>query len=204
MHIVMRSVVPPVDDDEYEIPGSVGPDPEDPETILITLNALLNVSTNQPLENLDESNFIVYEDGVPREIVDVQETESAGGQVDMCFCLDISGSMTDERDGVIDSIECFVQQLPANIDVKLAIVTFRYDSNQPEGYLDFVDGRSEVETFRHFLQGVDVWSIKGGQAKGENAPMAVIFGWQNLSWRSNSQKVFIVITDEPCQTEGGP
>ena len=191
----------PVDDDEYIIGGGIAPDPDNPNDILITLNAIVSRDDGTPITGLTKANFQVYEDGRWRVVKDVQETSATSSATDMCFCLDVSGSMSPERQGIIDSIESFVDQL-APLDVHLAGVTFRYDESNPDATLDFVDANTNLDAFKQFLAGVHIWDTASVDTADENGAMAVAYAWNRFSWRPAAQKLFVLITDEYCQPGG--
>lgn len=191
----------PVDDDEYIIGGGIAPDPDNPNDILITLNAIVSRDDGTPITGLTKANFQVFEDSRWREVKDVQETSATSSATDICFCLDVSGSMDPERQGIIDSIENFVDQL-GPLDVHLAGITFRYDESSPDAVLDFVDADSNLDAFKQFFAGVDVSRTGKADTAEENGAMAVAHAWNNFSWRPAAQKLFVLITDEYCQPGG--
>ncbi|OAA30663.1 hypothetical protein AT15_09540 [Kosmotoga arenicorallina S304] len=148
--------------------------------------------------NLTPDNLLLFEDGKAQGFVMVKESEVRIG-ADIVFLVDVTGSMGTEIQGVKNSMMNFLQDLEdAGLDVKVGIVPYGdYVPASPTStdnigfdppYLGLVD----PTTAASYTQDLDVgWGADGP----ENAYGAIMFAWDNMSWRSGSQRVIIWLTD---------
>lgn len=187
----------------------------------INLQGLLDPTTNQPIQfnynanNPQSSNIFVQEDGVVKGL---SVTKVGSGNVlsaDVVFCVDNSGSMGQEADSVAASIINFANFLQASgLDVKFAVVGFSV-SGTINGGINFTNAQTlsnylnrSYGTYRtEGFSGTDSASLYNraynfGYAYDENGVMACLFADSVYSWRAGSQRVMILFTDEPTQSNG--
>jgi hypothetical protein len=188
--------------------------------VKLNLLGLIDPTTNQPLtltynaSSPQASNIFVEEDGV---VQGLKVTKVGTGNVltaDIVFCVDNSGSMSEEADSVAASIIEFANFLQASgLDVKFAVVGYSYgyvngginfaNATTISNYLNRYTGTSRTEGY----SGPDSATLytrayNFGTAPQENGIVAAIFGDSVYTWRSGAQRVFINFTDEPTQSDG--
>ncbi|MBP9120678.1 MAG: VWA domain-containing protein [Ignavibacterium sp.] len=188
--------------------------------VKLNLLGLIDPTTNQPLTlsynstNPQASNIFVQEDGI---VQGLKVTKVGTGNVltaDIVFCVDNSGSMSEEADSVAASIIEFANYLQASgLDVKFAVVGF---DSYPNGGINFTNAQTlsayldrETGTYRtYYFAGPDSAALTErannfGYAGGENGVIAAIFADSVYGWRAGAQRVFINFTDEPTQNQDG-
>lgn len=188
--------------------------------VKLNLLGLIDPTTNQPLtlsydaNNPQSSNIFIEEDGI---VQGLKVTKVGTGNVltaDIVFCVDNSGSMSEEADSVAASIVEFASFLQSSgLDVKFAVVGYSYGyvngginfatATSISNYLNRYTGTSRTEGY----SGPDSAAIETrassfGQAPNENGIVAAIFADSVYGWRSGAQRVFINFTDEPTQSDG--
>lgn len=189
--------------------------------VKLNLLGLIDPTTNQPLaltynaSNPAASNIFVQEDGVVKGL---KVSKVGTGNVltaDVVFLVDNSGSMGQEADSVAKSIIDFATYLQASgLDVKFAVVGFSVSGDINGGinftnaqtlssYLDRNTGTSRTMYFA----GPDSAALTTradnfGYAGDENGVMAAIFADSVYGWRSGAQRVMVMFTDEPTQSNG--
>ncbi len=133
----------------------------------------------------------------------------SGKKIDVAFILDNTGSMGTAITGSKNSIVAFAQTLEAGgVDAKFGLVTFGDAATHPtpigaitaEGGFD--DGNTHVRPVADFGSAAALQNVlsaetfaEGGAGLPENPLNAITYAYNNFTWRSGSQKVFIVITD---------
>lgn len=185
--------------------------------VKLNLLGLIDPTTNQPLtlsynsSNPQASNIFVEEDGI---LQGLKVTKVGTGNVltaDIVFCVDNSGSMSEEADSVAAGIIEFANYLQASgLDVKFAVVGYDGDVN---GGINFTNAQTlssyldrETGTSRtYYFAGSDSAALTEraynfGYAGGENGVIAAIFADSVYGWRAGAQRVFINFTDEPTQS----
>lgn len=185
--------------------------------VKLNLLGLIDPTTNQPLtlsynaSNPQASNIFVQEDGI---VQGLKVTKVGTGNVltaDIVFCVDNSGSMSEEADSVAAGIIEFATYLQASgLDVKFAVVGYDGDVN---GGINFTNAQTlssyldrETGTSRtYYFAGPDSAALTTraynfGYAGGENGVIAAIFADSVYGWRAGAQRVFINFTDEPTQS----
>ncbi len=116
--------------------------------------------------------------------------------MDMVFILDNTGSMSTRIQSVKDSIVAFTSSLEASgIDVKFGVISFGDDETE-QSALSLPQNAASVQKWLADLTGV------GGGDTPENPLNSIILAFKNFAWRSDAQKVFITITDNPCHQVG--
>ena len=143
--------------------------------------------TGQYLKELTQENVFFYEENI--EIDDfslAKDTTGGVNQADIIFVLDVTGSMSDEIDGVVNNISEFADSLSAQgVDFRLGMVTFL---DVIENIYDFT---SDVQLFQQYL---DDQYAHGGGDMPENSLEALMTACQ-FEFRPNAHRVFVWITD---------
>lgn len=189
--------------------------------VKLNLLGLIDPTTNQPLTlsynsaNPQASNIFVEEDGI---VQGLKVTKVGTGNVltaDIVFLVDNSGSMGEEADSVAESIVEFATYLQqSGLDVKFSVVGFSV-SGDINGGINFTNAQAlstylnrETGTYRtEGFSGADSAALANraytfGYAGDENGVMAALFADSVYSWRSGAQRVMIMFTDEPTQSDG--
>ena len=129
--------------------------------------------------------------------------------MDIAFILDNTGSMSGAITGSKDSINAFAATLEAaGIDAQFGLVTFGDSPKHPtpkglitdEGSPSYTDASNTREvkalgTAAALKTTLETVEADGGGDLPENPLDAIMYAYNNFSWRSGAQKVFIVITD---------
>lgn len=147
-------------------------------------------TTHMSISGLDESNFVVHEDGIHETpiTVSMMSDTTGGGKADIAFLFDVTGSMGGYITGMKNKTIEFADSLVASgLDYRLALVTF-YDTVGETH--DFTDDANE---FKGWISGLHAL---GGGDTPENA-LEAIRRATTLSWRSDAQHIMILITDAP-------
>ncbi len=148
--------------------------------------------------DISEENFKVFEDGRAQGFNLLKESEYRS-KIDLVFLVDITGSMGEEIEGVKNSIANFLDYIRSSgFDVKVAIVPF--DDNAPGG--NFSPGWLDLSDPEDAENYVTQFYAFGGNDWPENSYGAMLFAWENVSWRSGSQRVMVLITDAQSHYEG--
>jgi len=143
--------------------------------------------TGQYLKELSYENVFFYEDTLEIENFTLEKDTSGGlNQADIIFVLDVTGSMTDEIDGVKDNIVEFADSLSyQGIDFRLGMVTFL---DWIENIYDFTP---DVQLFQQY---VNQQHAHGGGDLPENSLEALMAASQ-FDFRPTANRVIIWITD---------
>jgi hypothetical protein len=189
--------------------------------VKLNLLGLIDPTTNQPLtisynsSNPQASNIFVEEDGV---VQGLKVSKVGTGNVltaDIVFLVDNSGSMGQEADSVAKSIIDFATYLQASgLDVKFAVVGFSV-SGDINGGINFTNAQT-INTYLNrytgtsrtlYFSGSDSAALTTraynfGYAGDENGVMAAIFADSVYAWRAGAQRVMVMFTDEPTQSNG--
>ncbi len=143
--------------------------------------------TGQYLKELSYENVFFYEDTIKIEDFTLAK-DTAGGvnMADIVFVLDVTGSMTEEINGVKDNILEFADSLSSQgIDFRLGMVTF----------LDAIENiynlTPDVQLFQQY---VNQQYAHGGGDLPENSLEALMEACQ-FDFRPAANRVFIWITD---------
>lgn len=177
----------------------------------ISLGTLFKGGTGEAL-TLDKGKFVVYvgKDGTPTTdwgSVDFALPTDSSKPIDMVFILDNTGSMSGSITGAKNSIIAFSASLEAaKVDAKFGLVTFGDSAlhptpaghiGTPENFTDASDVRPILNlTTATLLKGtLETVSADGGGDAPENPLDAIMYAYNNFTWRAGAQKVFVVITD---------
>jgi len=142
-------------------------------------------ATGQRLFNLASENIFLYENSARiNEFTIGKDTTGGVTMADIVFVLDCSGSMGDDIQAVRNNINEFGDSLVARgVDVMLGVVTF---STTIDEVHDFTN---DVELFKSWLANIRLW---GGR---ENS-LGALYKGTELSFRAQSKRTFVWITDE--------
>jgi hypothetical protein len=186
---------PPLAASSFRVSGSVARSSE--RFVDVVLNPILVGGT--PVKGLNESNFIVVEDGCRRPFT-VTTSEGAVG-VDLVFIQDLSGSMGGAITGVRTSVISFADQLArAGLDIRIGSVGYSGPSTIPSTpagstseYLGPVQDLTSPTAFQAHV--TSQWYASGGGDAPENGLEAIEYAHNNLTWRPGATRVMIMITD---------
>jgi len=128
--------------------------------------------------------------------VEITLPPASSRPMDMVFIMDNTGSMSSRIIAVKNSIASFAASIEAaGINVKFGVVSFGDDPSETST-LNLPASASQVSTWLSTVEGVS-----GGDTP-ENPVDAVMNAYNGFSWRSGAQKIFVVITDNPCHQGG--
>lgn len=176
-----------------------------PELNLLSLNAqnfpfiystLAVEMEGQELNNLDASNFQVYENGVLQSnffSVTPPSTGTGSRLVDIAFQMDNSGSMSSSIAAISANVTSFINNL-ADSGVDSALGLCRYGQDAYSGAPILEDNGVLSTNLSYFRD--QVWArnvVNGYREPGYEALNSSLAGF---NWRPGSQKVLIIITDE--------
>ena len=135
--------------------------------------------------------------------------------IDMAFILDNTGSMDGEITGSIASINDFAASLEAEgADVKFGLVTYGDSAVHPTpvGTItseSFTDAFTQSRPIMDFGTATALKTIlseevvaDGGADSPENPLDAILYAFNNFTWRAAAQRVFILITDAAAHQLG--
>ncbi len=156
--------------------------------------SVLDAVSRTSIVDLRANHFTVREDNALQAPLTVESlTSTAGAKADIVFVFDVTGSMGDEIEGLKNRAVSFADALASKgINYQLALITFKDD-------VDVVrDFTTDVLEFKTWME--ELTAAGGGDVK-ENALEALARATR-LSFRSNSQKMAILITDAEYHQAG--
>ena len=140
---------------------------------------------------LHEEHFTVYDAGYEGEVVELLGMEH-NRPVDVVFVVDISGSMSDEIDGVKAGIQRFasIMQLRSR-DMRLGLVTFIEEIFTVNGVSGSAPLTANVPAFQRWVDRIDT------NARGsEEDHLMALDRAAGLNFRKGAQKVLVLLSDE--------
>ena len=146
------------------------------------------------VSGLSSAHFKVQEDGVIESplIVDILKLGS-GARADIAFVFDVTGSMGGQINGLKRRCEAFADTLARRgVDYRLGLVTF---GDAVENVHDFTH---DIGVFKSWIDGL---TASGGGDVKENA-LEGLARATRLSYRANSQRLVILITDADYHKAG--
>ena len=171
-----------------------------PDTIKIKLTFL-----GYDASNVTNDNFMVFEDSKAQgfSLYRVSETVKS---VDIMIIMDVTGSMGNEIEGLKKSLNNFIDYLDkSGFDVRVGLVPFgdyapasKTTTDQisfKPPWLDLTNLASANEYVKKLTTGY------GGDTP-ENSFGAIMYAWNNASWRSGAQRILILLTDAPSHYKG--
>jgi hypothetical protein len=113
--------------------------------------------------------------------------------VDIVFVFDVTGSMQDKIDGLLEISSRFAQKLSdTGIDYQVGMVSFGA-LGEPELIRETFPLGNDINAFKTYLSNQDAY----GGAKGpEDQPSAIKYAMSNFTYREKAKKILILITDE--------
>lgn len=112
-------------------------------------------------------------------------------KVDIVFLIDTTGSMVDNVRGIRAYIDTFLERLWFNeFDVALGLVTFSDGSEKPRD----LGVTTDSGKFKNWLHKID---FTGGGDLTEAGLEAVMAAVNEIDYRRNTQKIFIMVSDGP-------
>ena len=145
-------------------------------------------STGGIVTGLTDRNVWVYDNGARMTNAVVSRDTTGARKVDVVFVLDVTGSMTDEIDGVKNNIEEFADSMLANVQAfRLGMVTFL---DNIENVYDFT---SDVAVFK---ANVAAQYAHGGDDWPENS-LDALYQASEMSFAEGANRMIIWITDAP-------
>lgn len=143
--------------------------------------------TGVPLTALRKSNLFLYED--QQRIYNFaleKDTASNIEEADIVFVLDVTGSMSEEIDGVKNNIREFADSLSIRgINFRLGMVTF----------LDYIENKYDfTNNIQLFKSYIEAQSAHDGGDWAENSLDAIIAA-SNFNFRPSAKRIIIWITD---------
>ncbi|MCL6628606.1 MAG: VWA domain-containing protein, partial [Armatimonadetes bacterium] len=133
-------------------------------------------------------------DGTEGSLLPVRQLGVGVHLLDVVFVFDTTGSMADEINGLLRISARFAGILAASgSDYRIGMVTFGAIEDGPVVHKTFALSNN-LSAFQSFLRQVDIDS--GGT---EDQPTAVKHAIHNLTYRPNTRKFIILVTDEPLQ-----
>ncbi|MCF8241823.1 MAG: VWA domain-containing protein [Melioribacteraceae bacterium] len=206
---------PPVKDGPLKPSVAVDVDVANPSRIKLNVAGLLTPGTTTPI-TYSTDNLTVVEDGVVQgiKVTKIGETVSLG--TDIVFIIDITGSMGGTIEGVKESILAFLDNLRTrglNVSAGAVAYSDNNDNRIPfdiNGIADDTDpgaftvvGSHDLSTnldstasLYQFIDGLS--SCYEGYCGGDSPEGgfdALYWAFENYTWRSGAQKMFIVMTD---------
>ncbi len=145
---------------------------------------------------LTEKDIEVYENGVLQTEGFKVIPPGQGNNTrltDIVFMMDNSGSMADEQAQIKANVSNFVSSL-SNKGIDYALGLCRYGSNDNSGNPIIEDNGTLTMDYQYFRD--QVWRRNGVSGGTEPGYYAIMQSASNFKFRSGSQKVFIIITDE--------
>ena len=181
---------------EYILIPAVAQDISDPAHFTITLSAVLNPETGEPVRGLTKKDFSVSVGGMIEPVTSVTPIIGAESYTDIVFIMDITGSMAGEIRGVAQSVTEFADFLESTgQDVRLGTVTF---GDKVETTFALTDN---VASFKSFFSNLEDNMVYGCDTP-ENPLDAMAYAINNFDFRSQAQKIFILITDANMHRQG--
>lgn len=155
----------------------------------------VKVSQNgQPLGNLTDANFKIYEDDVQMLTDFKVYPPEQGGEVrlvDFVFLIDNSGSMSDKIAAVRNNVNAFADGLRSRgFDLRLGAVKFGQSAGANPFIINSGNMTADVEVFKSW---VNAMSANGGYEPGLQA---IEMANQQFAFRPGAARHFLIITDE--------
>lgn len=152
-------------------------------------------SLGEPIDKLNPESFKVYENGEPKEILEIIKLPvPKKTDVDFIFLIDITGSMQKKINQVRDNITEFTKNMmKRGIVYRIGLVLFS----------DLIEHKLQpTKNVDDFLLWLDKVKASGGYDEKENALEALETAVLDIDFRENAQKVLVLITDAPFHQEG--
>ncbi len=182
---VMQKAKIKVDDEEVFITISKVNVTRFPE---ITLFFEAYKGNGEPVESIRKEGLRIYEDGNPKEVLDLKKMESSHNQVvDFVFLIDKTATMQHVMDQVKDNLHTFTQGMEeAHIDYKIGLILF---SDKIEYILQ------PTKDVGKFLEKMNSVIAEFGGDNKENALEALEATATKIKYRETANKIAMIFTD---------
>ncbi|MGC8902224.1 MAG: vWA domain-containing protein [Fervidobacterium sp.] len=182
---------------DYSSEGIYGSIDLEPALIPVTVPEYVKVRLSIPeVENITAGDLKVFEDNKAQGFT-VYKESNVRNKIDIAIILDVTGSMSEEIEGVKNSIISFATALEeSGLDVRIGVIPFDDYVNPPsdivinQPYLPLTTPQQAKEYVSQLYAG------DGGDWY-ENDYDGIMFAATALEWRPYAQKVMILITDAP-------
>ncbi len=148
------------------------------ETRLVNLNVKAVDKAGQPLTDLKQDDFVIYEDGVKQE---VSHFRPVNAPVNILLLLDLSGSTQKKRGAMMEAARRFIDTLPPQDKISLVAFTRKYRP-LAEFTTDKARLKKDVEQIK---------KIGGGTAFYDSMWKAL----DDLNRINDARKAVVVLTD---------
>lgn len=150
--------------------------------------------------DISEDNFLVFEDGKAQGFILSKLTETTN-KVDIMIIMDTTGSMGEEINGLKASLTNFINYLDeSGFDVQVGVLP--YDDYAPATDITLSkpwQDLTDLTTAQNFVSELTAY---GGGDFPENAYAAVMYAWNNASWRHRAQRILLLLTDATSHYKG--
>ncbi len=166
----------------------------------IAIDDYIRLKVSIPGEEVDllESDVYLFEDENKKGYV-IDKLSDVKSKTDISIILDTTGSMYNAIAGVKNSIVSFSDSLETSgLDVQVSVIP--YDDYGPAqisaGNYTYDPSWMNLDTPTNIKDYVenDLYA-SGGAGFPENPYEALVFAWNNMSWRAGSERIFVLITD---------
>ncbi len=143
---------------------------------------------------LSKDNFQIYDSGFPAELLSLEGME-ADRPADVIFVIDVSGSMSDEINGVREGIKRLADLMTLRSrDLRLGLVTFVEQIYQVNGR---PNGGPLTPSHDEFGRWVDSVKLETGAEENDYLALHVA---AHQRFRRKAQRILVLVTDEPPST----
>ncbi|MFQ5627366.1 MAG: LamG-like jellyroll fold domain-containing protein [bacterium] len=162
----------------------------------VSVTARIADTTGNAVAGLDSGNFILRENGVRREIIDLKSNFFDSTKADFVFVFDTTASMQNQIDAVKARARSFADSLARRgVDYALGLVSYGDDYR----ILNNNALTRDINLFQNWVNGL---VASGGGDRPEN-PFDALVAAAQMNFRAGAQRIFILITDAPAHTRGG-
>ncbi|MFN0110112.1 MAG: VWA domain-containing protein [Blastocatellia bacterium] len=148
------------------------------ETRLVNLNVKALDKAGQPITNLKQEDFVIFEDGAKQEVAHFKPVNAP---VNLILLIDLSGSTQKKRKAMIESANRFIDSLPAGDKVSLVAFTRQYKP--------LTDFTADKAALKEAVKKIN--KIAGGTAFYDSAWKAL----DQLGQLAEARKAIVVLTD---------
>ncbi|MBP6820955.1 MAG: VWA domain-containing protein [Acidobacteria bacterium] len=148
------------------------------ETRLVNLNVKALDKSGQPITNLKQEDFAIFEDGVKHEVAYFKPVNAP---VNLVMLIDLSGSTQKKRKAMIEAANRFIDSLPAGDKVSLVAFTRQYKP--------LTDFTSDKKALKEAVKKIN--KIGGGTAFYDATWKAL----DQLGKLTEARKAIVVLTD---------
>lgn len=159
-------------------------------------------------------NVWVEVDGKPKGIAVVNNADNEGSQtmpkIDLVFCVDNSGSMSEEADAIARDIVNWANLLQnSSLDIRFGCVGYSMwgeisgainmtDANTLSDYLNRTTGTSRTVGFAGAdADGLEAAANSLGSTGDECGGQAIAYANDNMDFRTGANRIYVNFTDEP-------